>query len=47
MAEANKKLAAAIAEVAKLKKNHIDEVRSLKTPPAASKIILGGMCILL
>jgi dynein heavy chain len=45
--EANEKLDAAVAEVKKLKKAHIDEVRSLKTPPAAAVTILGGMCYLL
>lgn len=44
---ANEKLESAVAEVKKLKKTHIDEVRSLKTPPAAALIILGAMCYLL
>lgn len=47
MKDANEKLDAAVAEVAKLKRNHIDEVRALRTPPPAAKIILGGMCYLL
>lgn len=44
---ANEKLDVAVQEVKKLKKSHIDEVRSLKTPPAAALIILGAMCYLL
>lgn len=47
VADANEKLDAAVAEVKKLKKSHIDEVRSLKTPPAAAVTIMGAMCYLL
>lgn len=47
MAEANKILEGAVAEVSKLKKEHIVEVKSMKTPPPASIDILGGMCYLL
>ncbi len=41
------KLELAVAEVKKLKKDHIVEVKALKNPPSACVVILGGMCILL
>ena len=47
MAEANKILDIAVAEVKKLKKDHIIEVKALRYPPPASLDILGAMCYLL
>ena len=47
VADANIQLEEAVKEVSKLNKDHIVEVKSLKNPPPASIVILGGMCILL
>jgi hypothetical protein len=47
VAEANKILETAVAEVKKLKKDHIIEVKALRNPPPASLDILGAMCYLL
>lgn len=45
--EANRSLEATLAEVSKLKKDHLVEVKSLPNPPRACVIILGGMVCLL
>lgn len=46
VAEANKSLAATLAKVSELKKEHLVEVKSLGTPPEAVKITLAGVVIL-
>lgn len=45
--EANMKLEKTLEEVKLLKKDHLVEVKSLKTPPKACIVILGAMCILM
>jgi dynein heavy chain len=46
VAEANNSLAATLAKVSELKKEHLVEVKSLGTPPEAVKITLAGVVIL-
>ena len=45
--DANIMLEKTLEEVRKLKKDHLVEVKSLKTPPKACVVILGGMSILM
>lgn len=46
VAEANNSLAATLAKVSELRKDHLVEVKSLGTPPEAVKITLAGVVIL-
>lgn len=46
MADANRSLAETLAEVQKLKKEHLVEIKSLGSPPTAVKVTLGGVVLL-
>lgn len=46
MAEANAKLEETLAEVKKLKKDHLNEIKNLPNPPVAIKVTLAGVVIL-
>ncbi|KAL4427402.1 hypothetical protein ABPG74_009674 [Tetrahymena malaccensis] len=46
VADANRQLAETLAEVQKLKKEHLVEIKSLGSPPIAVKVTLGGVVIL-
>lgn len=46
MAEANASLEITLAEVKKLKKDHLNEIRALANPPNVIKVVLGGIVIL-
>lgn len=46
VAEANTKLAETLAEVSKLKKEHLTEIKSLLKPPNATRFTLAGVVIL-
>lgn len=46
VADANRILAETLAEVQKLKKEHLVEIKSLGSPPTAVKVTLGGVVIL-
>ena len=47
MAEANHSLEITLAEVKKLKKDHLNEIKSLANPPNVIRVVLGGVVILL
>jgi len=47
VADANRSLELTLAEVSKLKKEHLVEIKSLGSPPNAVKVTLGGVVILL
>lgn len=46
VADANIKLAETLAEVSKLKKEHLTEIKSLLKPPGACRVVLAGVVIL-
>lgn len=47
VADANTKLQITLAEVSKLKKEHITEIKALGSPPQGVKVTLAGCVILL
>jgi dynein heavy chain, axonemal len=47
VSEAKQMLDQTLAEVNKLKKDHLTEVKALPAPPKAVKVVLGGVVILL
>lgn len=47
MAEANQSLEITLAEVKKLKKDHLNEIKALANPPSVIRVVLGGVVILL
>lgn len=47
MAEANASLEITLAEVKKLKKDHLNEIKALANPPNVIRVVLGGIVILL
>jgi dynein heavy chain, axonemal len=47
VAEANASLEITLAEVKKLKKDHLNEIKALANPPNVIRVVLGGIVILL
>ena len=47
VAQANETLEVTLAEVKKLKKEHLNEIKALSNPPLVIRVVLGGVVILL
>ena len=47
MSEANASLEITLAEVKKLKKDHLNEIKALANPPSVIRVVLGGVVVLL
>lgn len=47
VSEANQSLEITLAEVKKLKKEHLNEIRALANPPTVIRVVLGGVVVLL